>query len=611
MALRPTDSLAVLDALAPDPGWEVSLALVATYSVDLVAAAALVMALGGEGRDHEAMGHAGLARACEQLRDRVRIVCQGGRVSVPPKASRKALVLADRWIREVPRDGNRDSWHPKLALVRYAEVDDPGSVHWRLWLGSRNLTRDTSWDAAITAVGRPGKARRISRSIAHAGAVLARHAELPEASAPSIEQELAQLRWAWPEDVIDVHRFALWEGGAPEAALPRAPKGTTALVAVSPFADGTTLATLGRRAPHERSLLTTRATLDRVGGQEQRPLQGFEGRLYVLQGADHDVPLTHEDHDDQMVLVERGLHAKLLLFRGETTDRLWLGSANLTQRAWGGGNAEVMAELEVMKAVGDSLANDFLGTAQTPTHDWVPAGTTEDPTEALLDQARNRLAACWADAKLRVVGSRLQLDLGQAPPLRDPRLSLSARLLSAPDDVLWPADQAVLELPQPPLHQQTELVVLTLRTTEAPIRHVRWVARAPRDPAPSLERDRAVLSRLMGPGAFLAWLRSLLQEITGDEGDRRWPPPPSGNPGGAGATTQSLPTPSLEAILRTWARDPDAVHRVDRAVHTWSAQIREAWRHEDGDELALEQLTTFETHWAVLRRGLDLPELAP
>ena len=115
MGLECTDSLAVLDALTPEPGWETDLALFSSYSVDLVAVAAVVVALAGEGDDHERLRDAPLARACERMRDRFRVVCQAGRVAVP-KSGTSALVIADRWIREVRHDGNERSCTPSWRL---------------------------------------------------------------------------------------------------------------------------------------------------------------------------------------------------------------------------------------------------------------------------------------------------------------------------------------------------------------------------------------------------------------------------------------------------------------------------------------------------------------
>ena len=145
------------------------------------------------------------------MRDRFRVVCQAGRVAVPTWGT-STLVLADHWIREVRHDGNKRSWHAKLALVRYKSMEAPDSdAEWRLWLGSRNLTRDTSWDSALTALGKISRTTNsIDQSVARAGAVLAEKAALPEWSATNVEDELRRLHWQWPEDVQEVVSFAMW-----------------------------------------------------------------------------------------------------------------------------------------------------------------------------------------------------------------------------------------------------------------------------------------------------------------------------------------------------------------------------------------------------------------
>ena len=243
MGLDRTDSLAVLDALAPDPGWATDVALVSSYSVDLVAAAALVVALAGEGDDHERMRNAPLARACEFMRGRFRVICQAGRVAVPSSGA-STLVIADRWIREVPHDGNERSWHAKLALVRYSPVEgERGEPEWRLWIGSRNLTRDTSWDSALTAVGRPRrKTDDISHAVSRAGRVLAERAALPDWGPERVEKELQQVHWAWPSEVKTVVAFGLWPDADAAPGFPPAPPRLERVVAVSPFMDGTVTA---------------------------------------------------------------------------------------------------------------------------------------------------------------------------------------------------------------------------------------------------------------------------------------------------------------------------------------------------------------------------------
>ena len=60
--------------------------------------------------------------------------------------------------------------------------------------------------------------------------------------------------------------------------------------------------------------------------------------------------------DDVSVPEPAGLHAKLLLRRKGETNRLWLGSANLTRRGMDGPNAELMVELDVPADDAEALA---------------------------------------------------------------------------------------------------------------------------------------------------------------------------------------------------------------------------------------------------------------
>jgi len=52
---------------------------------------------------------------------------------------------------------------------------------------------------------------------------------------------------------------------------------------------------------------------------------------------------AEEEDEDEQVLV--GLHAKIFAVRKGKKLRLWVGSANATQRAWNGENVEILAEL--------------------------------------------------------------------------------------------------------------------------------------------------------------------------------------------------------------------------------------------------------------------------
>ena len=617
MGLDCTDSLAVLDALAPEPGWETDLALFSSYSVDLVAVAAIVVALAGEGDDHERLRKAPLARACERMRDRFRVVCQAGRVAVPSSGA-STLVIADRWIREVRYDGNERSWHAKLALVRYRPLDDPDSqAEWRLWLGSRNLTRDTSWDSALTALGRvSGTTDSIDESVARAGAVLAEKAALPGWPATNIEDELRGLHWEWPEDIREVVSFAMWPDAHPATGFPRPPRGLRHVVAVSPFVNGSVARKLsgwGRATKTKRRLLTTPSTLAALAARKAA-LAGFSS-LHQL-----DVPVGAEDADadqdktgdDQMVEVHRGLHAKLVWVRSTKGDELWLGSANLTKRAWNGRNTEAVVHARVVPGVGEGLVEGLVkGLATEVLHDGLATEPpAEDAAEQALERLRNRIAAIW-DARLErdEASDAIRCETRSAPLRDTDGASLSARLLGQPDWVTWKPSAAAVEFPVPVLHRQTELVELRLRSTEIPDLIASWVARAVMNPPLDVTRDRAVLARLMGPRAFLTWLRALLDDVTGGAGDDPWPErTDEERHKPASWRTAFLGTPTLESVLMAWMRNPATVRQVDRALEIWAREIKDALPEDAGqdDREALQELRRFEDAWGVIRNGLEL-----
>jgi hypothetical protein len=135
-------SQAYLDALRPDAGSAVTAAILTSYSADLPSTVAALLALAGRDNDEGSGDKADLAEAVEELRGKVRILIQCGRLARPKRMPPIAAVL-DQFIREINLDERQHSWHPKLALVRFANGD------WRLWLGSRNLSAAINRDFSV------------------------------------------------------------------------------------------------------------------------------------------------------------------------------------------------------------------------------------------------------------------------------------------------------------------------------------------------------------------------------------------------------------------------------------------------------------------------------
>ena len=612
MGFKQTDSLAVLEELVPRPGWRTDVALFSSYSVDLVAVAAVAMALAGEGDDDERMWKGSLARSCEKMRGRFRVVCQGGRVAVPPSSALSGLVVADQWVRQVPYDGNKRSWHAKLGIVRYVpeEPHERGELaRWLLWMGSRNLTRDTSWDSAMTATGHPARAvDAVDRSVAEAAGIVAGYAAL-SGWTEGVRRELREVHWTWPAEVDEVLALRLWTDGDAAMGLPVLPKDSSRVVALCPFVNASVAQAIGgaTSAPH-RNLITTPRTLAKLSA-DPRVLEAFTS-VHEMESA---TPVEEGDLEvdetggDEMAEVHRGLHAKLVWARSGSGDELWLGSANLTDRGWTGSNAELVAHLRVKASVGEDIAELADGLEEVALDELAPDDSdAEGEGEAMLDKLRNCIAGSWSGELSWIDGTeRLRCSTSSPPIKKADEAELWGRLLAQDpaDAVAWTPGQGEVVFRDTESHKLTELVVLELRWEgDADVR-VSWVERAALNPPPGEERDRDALGRLMGPSALLAWISSILDEFSGEGDESPWPEGDwTGARTGDGAGFVLPPVPTLESVLRAWIRDPNRVLQVDRVLRNWATAAKPVL---DEDAEGAQALERFQEAWGVVRDGLD------
>ena len=100
-----------LDELRPGRLETVKLALFATYSVDLSAVAAALLALIGRNNDKGSGTAVDFAEAIDRLRDHVKIIIQRGRIARPVALPRIAGIL-DQFIVERPYDERERSCAP-------------------------------------------------------------------------------------------------------------------------------------------------------------------------------------------------------------------------------------------------------------------------------------------------------------------------------------------------------------------------------------------------------------------------------------------------------------------------------------------------------------------
>lgn len=605
--------LSYLDGLRPGPYERVEFAILASYSADLGSIGAALLALAGKDTDTGRGSPTDFADAVEQLRGNVRVVIQRGRLAKMRRTPRIAAVL-DQFVREVEFDESQQSWHPKVALVKM--VLPTGEAHWRLWIGSRNLTECTNRDIGLLLVsGPPGGA-----TIDGVGALardLADRAALAGVRPDSLKTTVAKVPWRAPAGVR-VRGFR-WSGGVFDEQgadpIPKPGPRTDEIVVVSPFIDKRFLAlqaAVGTDSP-TRKLLTTMGEIQRIGPS----LCGFE--LLRLDAPDYPVddpeaetqPFlqgSDGDHqDDEEEELGRGLHAKLLYMRAGQQRRLWLGSANATMRGWSGRNAEVMADLLVSEGVANGLMA-LLGAAEpvdVPTSEHV--ADQDELDEKALEEARAQVAARWAAVlSVHELDILLCLSPGAHPEAPHPDASdieLEAGSLHG-ELLLWPRGQTELNLGAVSPAERSEFV--RLRVSRAG-KGLSWLQRAPAEPPFGKSRDRDAFVQLLGGRGFLRWIANLLLDDE-RQGEGDWT-----NGHGEQGDSRSLQPldgllPTLEEMLSAWSRNPAKFRDIEDKVSLYFPAVLKHIGQEDPETRRL--LMSFRKLWEMVRKGLQTARTA-
>jgi hypothetical protein len=594
--------LPYLDAIRPQPGWIVERAILATYSANLVAVVAALLALAGLDDDRGSGSKVDFANAYEQLRDRVRILVQIGQVGLSGKTV-PIMGILDRFLCEV-NQGSEGIWHPKAALLKFVPDSEDDDVHrgkravWHLWIGSRNLTRSLDWDTGLVLVSRQD-GQRIP-GIPALGAELARLAGLEGFEAEHVREELEELRWQSPEGT-EVREVRLLLRDAPRG-LPGPPEATRKLIVVSPFLDGRIVSHLGRwgDARTERTLLSTRSELAQLYGHRGQPLAGYAPLLALGPPEPEDSSKWSEDEQDDAEtpsedeeIEARGLHAKLIYAEHGGGRTLWLGSANATSAAWNGPNTEIVARLEVCSNDVAEGLSEFISMAQTVFRETL-ADVEETDEEKLLDDACKHVVAHWqVEQRRHPDGPQLTCDSPPHPDRAEAKLQVG---LLTGALVPWPRGQLLLQLPPASLAQETELIQVRLSMGD---QQRTWLQRAPLDPPPDQTRDRSALSRYLDPRTFLLWIRSLLGNQDVGDGGGDWDVRSTQVRRYGTITSRNWWAPTLEEMLKAWSRDPNRLKNIDQKVRRYLTFMHDQPDQEQRDE-DHQVLRDFEKTWEML-----------
>lgn len=617
--------LSQLDHLRPPTGWKTDCAVLSTYSAHTSVLAAVLLALSGQEDETGSGSKVAFARALTELRGKVHFVLQSGRL-VMPRNPPAVVALLDQFLLQVPWDeGSKEaykgqSWHPKFALVRHVPaIERQQGERWVFMLGSRNLTLDSSWDMGLvlkTTEDLTGGHKTSPQAIEGIQKLTIDLVGLfPEAlkSWAGHANSLRNAKWQVPAGVLieGIHLELPVAPGMPERGFPQPIPNTTRVLAVAPFLDGGTVAAVAAwgGAGVTRQLVSTRMALDTVAAQTQNQLAKFDA-LLTLSAPDHEVILGPEStsEEEQIAADQIGLHAKLLFAEHAAGCALWMGSPNLTDRAWSR-NAECYVHISVPKPIKDagkdlleglSAFVDLAIPVALEEFDGIPA---EETNEIRLSEARTQVAARMEKA-LQCEGKNQSLIvqcIGSPHPD-----AINIALYCGPltgQAMPWPGGASQLEIPvaaKSASRSNCLRVRLRLEDTE-----VEWLQVVPWNPALTEERDTAVLSDYLGPRQMLSWIHEVLNGFSdGDEGGA-WDAPPSKARSASRGKSAVLGLPSIDQALRMWLKDQTQLDEVDRILKICSQKSKSSPQSDSADDKLIEvHLRKFSRSWLTLRKGL-------
>lgn len=582
--LPPDSRRTALEMVRAPAGYRLDFAVLTTCTLDLEALLALplsTLAHPDGGLEELLAEPLRLHQAIREAGDRVHVFVDAAGIGVPRRA-RPLYSMLESSVHAV-RAPNGGAFHPKVWVARFAAAEQAAAADDRLRVAvlSRNLTFDRSWDVALTSEAELRSRRRVAASEPLRDLLRA----LPGLAGGRVPrdvtermQELADqaARCAFPapdgfDSPVAFHALGLSRG----RRAWRPPSSGNRTLAMAPFVNRTGLDAVRGLGGGERILVSRQDELDRLS---EDALADWR-KVLVLADAAQGEPEDPEDGaSDGDVRPEAGagarpsgLHAKMIAVEHGWDVTWYVGSANLTAAAFGGGNVEMLASVTGKKGRkgGDTgqgidrfLDGGFRKLCVTYER-TEPAD--EDPR---VTAARERLEAArdaLVDAGLRVTCASsdelwtLTVDGGADLPATD--VEVAAWPVSVAEDHARPLEEPPRW--RLPAARLTAFIAFRLRVPVRGVDDVRMTLRLPAEGMPPDRVHQILRGLLDSPEKFLAFLRVLLGGLDavfawaqdGDEGRE-----PAGRGVGVGGETL------LEDLVRTASRDPDRLQPVRRLI---------------------------------------------
>lgn len=342
----------VYNKIVASPGYELEFAVGTTYSLDAEAflAIALSFARLGDVSEADFQSPFRLLEGLRQANNRVAIFCNRGGLQ-PPVRMNPLYAMLDKSVFEMAdeRKGcELANFHPKIWIIKERSIDNHEKRQIKLIVLSRNLTKDSSLDFAVSMTAPLGvranaELKRKHQSLKNLLLILAEKANKDKKSKiKKLANDLDSMGAFDLEPPYEGYDFfpihfgeSLNESIDFKSELPG-----ERMAVVSPFIDAETLNWLNSfRQKQEKVLITS---LDSLTPEIMELYSGDNREVWV-------VSQIAEQNDIQPM----NLHAKIYFSWGPKTGgiHLWLGSANATHNGFYR-NSEFLLKLTLKRGRG-------------------------------------------------------------------------------------------------------------------------------------------------------------------------------------------------------------------------------------------------------------------
>lgn len=347
----------VYNEIVATPGFELEFAVGTTYSLDAEAflAIALSFARLGDVTDVDFQAPFRLLEGLRQANSKVAIFCNRGGLQ-PPSRMNPLYAMLDKSVFEVAdeRKGNElANFHPKVWVIKERSLGNPDKRQVKLIVMSRNLTKDTSLDCAVSMTAPLGvrtnaELRQKHQPLKDLLLILADKANKnKKGKIKKLANEIDSMGAFELEPSYEDYEFLPIHFGGNlnseidfETELPG-----ERMAVVSPFIDVKTLNWLNNFRPKQEKVLITR--MDSLTPEIMELYSGENREVWVMSQ-------IAEQNDIQQM----NLHAKMYFSWGVKGGgiNLWLGSANATHNGFYR-NSEFMVKLKLKR--GRNQFEDF------------------------------------------------------------------------------------------------------------------------------------------------------------------------------------------------------------------------------------------------------------